>query len=68
MSRVHVRITEDGEVTLDVRGTVGSDCDRLTEALEHEMGTTVLKKRKPEFYVINTETEQTEDSHTGLDR
>ncbi len=48
--RIEATIDEDGEVTLEVFGAIGSECEELTADVEKALGKTTSKKRKREFY------------------
>jgi hypothetical protein len=43
-------IDEDGEVTLEVKGATGSECEAMTEDIEKALGKTTDRKRKREYY------------------
>lgn len=66
MSRVRVKISAEGEVHLEVSGALGTQCDALTEALEREVGTTLRKERKAEYYE-QADVGHEEATHSGLD-
>jgi hypothetical protein len=51
-------IDENGEVSIEVKGARGDECDVLTEDLEKALGKTVDKKRKREYYQQTVSREQ----------
>jgi hypothetical protein len=48
--RIEATIDEDGEVTLEVKGATGSECEAMTEDIEKALGKTTDRKRKREYY------------------
>lgn len=48
--RIEAIIDENGEVTLEVHGTSGTECETLTADIEKALGKTTNRKRKPEYY------------------
>jgi hypothetical protein len=48
--RIEAIINEEGEVTLEVHGATGSECETITEDLEKALGKTTDRKRKREYY------------------
>lgn len=56
--QVIVEITPDGEVQIDAVGFKGTACEKATAEIIKALGFPVSKKKKPEFYAIETKTEQ----------
>ena len=56
VGQVKFTIDKNGEVSIDVQGTKGSDCDKLTEPFERLLGTVAEKDRKDSFYETSEET------------
>ena len=48
--RIVAEISEEGEVTLEVFGTSGTECETLTTDIEKALGKTTNRKRKREYY------------------
>jgi hypothetical protein len=48
--RIEATIDEEGEVTLEVHGATGAECEAMTEDLERALGKTTDRKRKREYY------------------
>jgi hypothetical protein len=53
-----IHISQDGTVTLDVRGAKGASCLDLTKDLEESLGFVLDRERKASFYE-NEDTEKT---------
>jgi hypothetical protein len=55
-----ITISETGEVQLEVEGIKGSKCLDITKDIENELGETLTREKKSEFYQndvhINTDT------------
>ena len=41
---------ETGDISLDVKGAKGPDCEKLTKELEEALGVVVERKKLPEFF------------------
>ena len=52
-------IRQDGTVTDEVMGVVGTDCENLTKRIEERLGVVERVEHKPEYYE-NTETVKVE--------
>jgi len=51
MAEINVTINDDtGEITYEVNGMSGPECEILTRELEQETGTVVKRSKLPEFY------------------
>ena len=51
MPEINVLINDDtGEITIDVQGAVGADCEKLTKELEEKLGVVTARKKLPEFF------------------
>lgn len=50
MKEIVFKIDEDGEIHLEVKGTLGQACDDLTQPFEVELGVVSQKTRKAEYY------------------
>ena len=50
-------IRQDGTVTEEVMGVVGTDCENLTKRIEERLGVVERVEHKPEYY----QQKQTED-------
>jgi len=48
--RIEATIDENGEVTLEVHGATGSECETMTTDIEKALGKTTSTKRKREYY------------------
>ncbi len=64
MKKVKFTIDPTGEVSMDVLGTVGAECDSLTNPFEAVLGTVGRKERKDSFYATE-ESVQVENSLGG---
>ena len=47
-------IRQDGTVTEEVMGVVGSDCENLTRNIEERLGVVERVEHKPEYYQQQT--------------
>ncbi len=63
VKKIKFTIDAQGEVQLDVQGTVGSECEQLTEAFEERLGALARRDLKDAYY----QTTQT-DHETSLER
>lgn len=51
MSRkIHVRITNAGEITVEAEGFRGKGCEAATKAIEEALGKPGSRTRKPDFW------------------
>ncbi len=50
VKKIRFTISADGEVKLDVQGTVGAECDALTAPFEARLGTLSSKQRKDSYF------------------
>lgn len=50
MEQINVDIGPDGAVKIDAVGFSGPDCEHATKFLEEALGTTMQKRRKPEYH------------------
>jgi hypothetical protein len=50
VKKVRFTIDSRGEVSLDVQGAIGSECDRLTEKFEKKLGLVGNKIRKDGYF------------------
>jgi len=57
VKKISFKISKTGEVTVEVTGAVGSECDDLTRPFEQKLGDLRSKQLKEVYYADNTETE-----------
>ena len=50
VKRIKFHISSEGEISLDVEGTVGAQCEDLTAPFEKILGTTGRRERKDSYY------------------
>lgn len=48
--KIHVRITPDGEITVEAEGYKGNGCEAATKAIEEALGKPGTRSRKPEYW------------------
>ena len=48
--RIHVRITSNGEITVEADGFQGKGCEAATKAIEEALGKPRERTRKPGFW------------------
>jgi hypothetical protein len=48
--RIHVRITQAGEITVEAEGFRGKGCEAATKAIEDSLGKPGTRIRKPEYW------------------
>ena len=48
--RIHVRITQAGEITVEAEGYKGNGCEAATKAIEEALGKPGTRTRKPDFW------------------
>ena len=47
-------IKQDGTITEEVIGVVGTECEQLTKIIEEKLGEVTLRLNKPEYYQTTT--------------
>ena len=47
---IHVRVSREGEITVEALGFSGRGCEAATAAIEAALGKTAEHTRKPEFW------------------
>ena len=60
-------IRQDGTVTEEVMGVVGTDCENLTKRIEERLGVVERVERKPEYYQQKQTTEENVSLHMHQD-
>lgn len=50
MKRIEIEIDEQGEVSVEVSGAYGQECEAMTADIEKALGTVSSRKRKSEYY------------------
>ena len=60
-------IRQDGTVTEEVMGVVGTDCENLTKRIEERLGVVERVERKPEYYQQKQTTEEDVTLHMHKD-
>jgi hypothetical protein len=58
MKTVEIIINASGQLTINVAGFSGTDCEKATAFLEQALGKLAAKQRKPEFYQRQQRTHQ----------
>ena len=48
--RIHVRISESGEIAVEAEGFHGKGCEAATKAIEDALGKPRERTRKPDFW------------------
>ena len=61
-------IRQDGTVTEEVMGVVGTDCENLTKRIEERLGVVERVERKPEYYQQKQTTEENVSLHMHQDQ
>ena len=61
-------IRQDGTVTEEVRGVVGTDCENLTKRIEERLGVVERVEHKPEYYKQKQTTEENVSLHMHQDQ
>ena len=57
MSRkIHVRVSPNGEITVEADGFQGNGCEAATKAIEEALGKPGARTRKPDFWRQSTRT------------
>ncbi|MBY0371272.1 DUF2997 domain-containing protein [bacterium] len=62
VKKIRFTIDAQGEVHLDVQGTVGAECDALTAPFEDKLGIVASKQRKDTFF--SNQEQETQDVGT----
>ena len=60
-------IKQDGTVTEEVIGTVGNECELLTNNIEEKLGIVQRVEHKPEYYQQKQTTEENVTLHVHKD-
>ena len=60
-------IRQDGTVTEEVMGVVGTDCENLTKIIEERLGVVEKVEHKPEYYEQKQTTEENVSLHMHKD-
>ena len=60
---VKFTIRQDGTVTEEVMGVVGTDCENLTKRIEERLGVVERVEHKPEYYEQKQTTEENVSFH-----
>ena len=60
-------IRQDGTVTEEVMGVVGTDCENLTKTIEERLGVVEKVEKKPEYYQQKQTTEENVSLHMHQD-
>ena len=60
-------IRQDGTVTEEVMGVVGTDCENLTKTIEERLGVVEKVEKKPEYYQQKQTTEENVSFHMHQD-
>ena len=55
---IKFNVRQDGTVTEEVIGVVGTDCENLTKRIEERLGVVVRVEHKPEYYEQKQTTEE----------
>ncbi len=57
--RIHVRVSQTGEITVEADGFHGKGCEAATKAIEEALGKPGVRTRKPDYWrQINRESNQ----------
>lgn len=60
MKKMHIRISREGKVRLDVQGAVGPECREFTRLFEQAVGQVESCELKPEHDQVGERTEEHE--------
>ena len=60
-------IRQDGTVTEEVMGVVGTDCENLTKRIEERLGVVERVEHKPDYYQQKQTTEENVSFHMHQD-
>ena len=50
MKQIKFSIRQDGTVTEEVMGVIGSQCQEITKSIEEKLGNVIYVEPKPEYY------------------
>ena len=48
--RIHVRVSPNGDITVEAQGFTGNGCEAATKAIEQALGKVRERTRKPDFW------------------
>jgi len=48
--RIHVRVSPEGEITVEAHGFQGKGCEAATKAIEDALGKVRERARKPDYW------------------
>ncbi len=48
--RIHVRVSQSGEILVEAEGFQGKSCEAATKAIEEALGKPRARVRKPEYW------------------
>ena len=48
--RIHVRVSPDGDITVEAEGFQGKGCEAATKAIEGALGKSTRRVRKPHYW------------------
>lgn len=51
---IQFTIDEEGNVSLEVKGVEGADCEKLTREIEEALGVVQSRERTSEYYIDST--------------
>ncbi len=54
---IQFTINEQGEVSIQVKGVKGAECERITREIEEALGIVQARQHTSEFYQANEQTE-----------
>jgi hypothetical protein len=55
---IQFKIDDDGNVSIEVKGATGSECERITREIEEALGIVQSRERTSEFYIEAETTEK----------
>lgn len=64
VKKIRFRITEDGEVTTEVEGAAGAECEAMTAPFEAALGTVSQREYKDAYYNAASETVSAQQGET----
>ena len=56
--QIDFTIDEEGNVSIEVKGVAGADCEKLTREIEEALGIVSERSRTSEYYIPTTQTEK----------
>lgn len=56
--QIDFTIDEEGNVSIEVKGVAGADCEKLTREIEEALGIVSERSRTSEFYIPTAQTEK----------